>query len=93
MILQAVFLENIGRSAEISLLTALRSDLVLHCFVEIEPWSQEVVCFFLSQWVFGRSMPSFFNLESRVVRFISRISAAPEAPPTRQLHLLSTLRI
>lgn len=36
MILQAVFLENIGRSAEISLITALRSDLVLHCRVEIE---------------------------------------------------------
>ncbi len=36
MIFQAVFLEDIGKSAEISLITALRSDLVLHCCVEIE---------------------------------------------------------
>ncbi len=36
MVFQAVFLENIGKSAEISLITALRSDLVLHRCVEIE---------------------------------------------------------
>ena len=41
---------------------------------------------------YGFEMPSFFNLDSRVVGFILRIEAAPLGPLTLQLVLSKTFR-